>query len=92
MFPSACVAQAAAGEPVVGEPAPGAAEGALAVLPASGRAGAEEPAGRAVSAGAAVLVGALVLVQPATTAQATTIADAAADDRRRLPARCTPRL
>jgi hypothetical protein len=91
MFPSACVTHAAAGEPVVGEPAVGAAAVALAVPPAPGRAGAEETAGRAVSAGTAALVDPL-LVQPAITAQAATIADAAADDRHRLPARCTPRL
>jgi hypothetical protein len=87
------VTHAPAGEPVVGESAPAAAEGALAVPAAPGWAGAAALAGLAVSAGTAgALDDAPLLVQPAIKAQATAIADAAADARQRLIARCTPRL
>jgi hypothetical protein len=87
------VTHAPAGEPVVGESPPGAAEGALAVPAAPGWAGAAALAGLAVSAGTAgALDDAPLLVQPAIKAQATAIADAAADARQRLIARCTPRL
>jgi hypothetical protein len=84
------VTHAPAGEPVVGEAAGGAAEDALAVPAAPG---VVALAGLAVSAGTAgALDDAPLLVQPAIKAQATAIADAAADARHRLLARCTPRL
>jgi hypothetical protein len=83
------VTHAPAGEPVVGEPALGAA---LAVPAAPGWAGAAALAGLAVSAGTAGALDDAPLVQPAIKAQATAIADAAADARHRLIARCTPRL
>jgi hypothetical protein len=87
------VTHAPAGEPVVGEPAGGTAEDALAVPAAPGWPGAVALAGLAVSAGTAgALDDAPLLVQPAMKAQATAIADAAADARHRLLARCTPRL
>jgi hypothetical protein len=87
------VTHAPAGEPVVGESALGAAEGALPVPAAPGWADAAALAGLAVSAGTAgALDDAPLLVQPAIKAQATAIADAAADARHRLIARCTPRL
>src|SRR5712672_730884 len=87
---STCVTHAPAGEPVVGESALGAAEGALAVPAAPGWACAAALAGLAVSAGTAgALDDAPLLLQPAIKAQATAIADAAADARHRLIARCT---
>src|ERR1700730_12599475 len=89
---STCVTHAPAGEPVVGEPALG-AEGALAVPAAPGWADAAALAALAGSAGTAGAPDdAPLLVQPAIKAQATAIADAAADARHRLIARCTPRL
>src|ERR1700733_5096482 len=88
-FPSTCVTHAAAGEPVVGEPAPVVAEGALAVPV---RAGAAAPVGLAVSAGTPGPADPPPPLQPAIKAQATAMADTTGDARHRLLPSCTPRL
>src|ERR1700733_11497942 len=92
MFPSTCVTHAAAGEPVVGEPAPGVAEGALAVPVLAGAgapggrvgAGGGAPVARAVPPAPAGPGAAPPPAQPAIKAQVTATADTAADARHRL--------